>query len=162
MTANPVAFLQLSQQVTETLKEVRSEIGELKCEMKCVRDNARKPIISSANALIKLQTKEIQSSYLQIIDTKKREYLLESLIQRAIHFIRQQNQELINVFREAPFNYASRVSHTASLIEIAVATIDTQRLISENYASESSHTASLIKIAIATIDTQRLIVKNIG
>jgi hypothetical protein len=123
------ALTQLSQQITSTLLEVRSEIGELKCEMKSVRDNARSPLLALSTAAIDLQTQKLVAEFQQELDTKNRELLLGELLSWAASLIHRQKNLIIQEFKSQSLIRDRVNSQLETLIGLAIATIRTQILI---------------------------------
>lgn len=132
MVSPITAVTQLGQQVTSTLTEVRSEIGELKCEMKSLRDNGRKPMLAAAEAILKLQVEAINEDFDRQRDQEKREKFLEILLAWAISTVRQQKQHLVAEFKDAELFRKQSASQLESLIAFATAAIQTQVLFVKN------------------------------
>lgn len=126
------AMGQLSQQVSATLLEVRSEIGELKCEFKNLRNNMRKPMIATTRALVNLQIEEIREDVEQQRDKEKREEFLELLTFWAVEMIRQQTLALKTEFRDSEVARKQAAFQLESLISLATSAIRTQVLFVEN------------------------------
>lgn len=132
MVSPLTAVSQLSQQVTSTLIEVRSEIGELKCEMKTLRNNGRKPMLAAAEAIIKLQVEGVNEDFDRQRDQEKREKVLEMLLAWAALTVRQQKLHLIAEFKNAELFRKQSASQLESLIALATAAIRTQVLFVKN------------------------------
>jgi hypothetical protein len=132
MISPVTAISELSQQVSATLREVRSEIGELKCEFKSLRNTARAPMLTAAEAIIKLQFEKVSEDFQQQLDKKEREKFLSLFLNWAILTISQQTQSLADDFQKNQILQNQSASYLESLISLATDSIRTQIVFIQN------------------------------
>lgn len=122
----------LTQKVQESLGHIAASVDGVVEQSTETQKNTQSAILALGTATIALQLKQIENDFEQPTEAKKRDEWLEVYIQWAIEVVNDCRQKIIsNSEARSRFNLEKEL-RLSNLIELATATIDTQRLTIEN------------------------------
>ena len=119
----------ITQQVQENLERITDSVESFVQQSADTQEDTRSAILALSTATISLQLAEIESDFKWSEDAKKRDRWLETYIQWAIRFIDDcRNTIISDTAAQLSFVNKNEIQ-LGSLIELATATINNQKLI---------------------------------
>lgn len=122
----------LTKKVQESLVRVTASVDGVIQQSADTQENTQSAILALSTATIALQSKQIESDFEQSNDAKKRDQWLETYIQWAIKVVNDCRAKIISDSEARPRLIREKELQLGSLIELATATINTQKSIIEH------------------------------
>lgn len=125
----------LTQKVQESLGRIALEVDGVIQQSANSQENTRSAILALSSATITLQSKQIEGGFDRQSELQKRDEWLGYYIQWAISFIDDRHKGIIAESASRSHTSVEQGLRLGSLIELAVATINCQRLVLENLSN---------------------------
>jgi hypothetical protein len=123
------AINSLAQKVQESLEDITESVDDVIQQSTDTRENTQSAILALSTATIALQSRQIENDFEQASNAKKRDRWLETYIQWAIKVVSDCSKKIISDSEVRARREREKELQLGSLIELATATINTQKSI---------------------------------
>lgn len=129
------AINNLTQKVQESLGRITLEVDGVIEQSLGTQENTQSAILALSSAAIALQLKQVESDFDQMSELQKRDKWLGVYIQWAISFMDDHHKRIITESLSRSRTSVEQEFRLGSLIELATATINCQRLVLKNLSN---------------------------